>query len=51
MLLRNDTWVVPYTPTKTIGEYRNKSNQPNTEQAQWGAPRCSHKTFPPWEGS
>ena len=45
MLLRNDTWV-PYDPTKTIGEYRNKSCQPNIEQAQRGAPRCSHGTFP-----
>ena len=46
MLLLNDIWVVPYNPTKTIGEYRNKSNQTNTDQSQRGAPRCSHRTFP-----
>ena len=45
MLLRNDTWVVPYDPTKTIGVFRNKSAQQSIEQAQRGAPRCSHGTF------
>ena len=51
MLLRNDTWVVSCNPTKTIGKYRNKSRQPNTEQALRGAPPLIALNFPPWESS